>query len=470
MQKPKMVGINHVALEVGDIEEALAFYGRIFDFTLRGKGRTNAFIDMGDQFINLMQAAANTATMPARHFGLVVDDRSAVRALVKAAGGEIAARSVPRFPRPLGQSRRGGDYGDIQFTKAPHVLRGMGLELDKTERRGANWPKKAWHPTWTDTRHGHATAPQRSRRTARACQRRFCSSRSASVPSPPATVSSWRRCARIPPTDGLGDDWHVQHLGARAMGGAGIVFTEATHVSAIGRITHHCLGLWNAQHQALLTRLAAIITRGGAVPGIQLAHAGRKASTTRTWEGSKPIAPRDGGWVPVAPSPIAFHPGAVDPHALTAGEIADIATQFATSARMACEAGMKVVEIYAAHGYLLHSFLSPISNHRNDGYGGDLDGRSRFLMETVDAVRTEWPADLPLFVRLSCVDYLPGGLTIDDTVALCRALAARGDVDLIDCSSGGISPDVRIPRIPAIRCRSPTASGVTQALPPARSG
>jgi 2,4-dienoyl-CoA reductase-like NADH-dependent reductase (Old Yellow Enzyme family) len=152
--------------------------------------------------------------------------------------------------------------------------------------------------------------------------------------------------------------------------------------------------------------------------------------------------------VPVAPSPIAFHPGAVDPHALTAGEIADIATQFATSARMAREAGMKVVEIHAAHGYLLHSFLSPISNHRNDGYGGDLDGRSRFLMETVDAVRTEWPADLPLFVRLSCVDYLPGGLTIDDTVALCRALAARGDVDLIDCSSGGISPDVRIPSHP----------------------
>ena len=249
-------------------------------------------------------------------------------------------------------------------------------------------------------------------------------------------------------TDGLGDDWHVQHLGARAMGGAGIVFTEATHVSAIGRITHHCLGLWNAQHQALLTRLAAIITRGGAVPGIQLAHAGRKASTTRTWEGSKPIAPRDGGWVPVAPSPIAFHPGAVDPHALTAGEIADIATQFATSARMAREAGMKVVEIHAAHGYLLHSFLSPISNHRNDAYGGDLEGRSRFLMETVDAVRTEWPADLPLFVRLSCVDYLPGALTIEDTVALCRKLAARGDVDLIDCSSGGISPDVRIPSHP----------------------
>jgi 2,4-dienoyl-CoA reductase-like NADH-dependent reductase (Old Yellow Enzyme family) len=248
--------------------------------------------------------------------------------------------------------------------------------------------------------------------------------------------------------DGLGDDWHVQHLGARAMGGAGIVFTEATHVGAIGRITPYCLGLWNAQHQALLTRLAAIIARGGAVPGIQIAHAGRKASTTRTWEGSKPIAPHDGGWVPVAPSPNAFHPNAIDPHTLTTTEIADIAAQFATSARMARETGMKVVEIHAAHGYLLHSFLSPISNHRNDAYGGDLAGRSRFLMETIDAVRAEWPIDLPLFVRLSCVDYLPGGLSIDDTVALCRKLAARGDVDLIDCSSGGISPDVRIPTHP----------------------
>ncbi|HET7879424.1 MAG TPA: NADH:flavin oxidoreductase/NADH oxidase [Acetobacteraceae bacterium] len=248
--------------------------------------------------------------------------------------------------------------------------------------------------------------------------------------------------------DGLGDDWHVQHLGARAMGGAGIVFTEATHVSAIGRITPYCLGLWDARHQALLTRLAAIIARGGAVPGIQLAHAGRKASTTRTWEGSKPIGPADGGWVPVAPSPIPFHAGAVDPHALTAGEIAGIAAEFAHAARMAREAGMKVVEVHAAHGYLLHSFLSPVANHRNDAYGGDLEGRCRFLMETLDAVRAEWPADLPLFVRLSCVDYLAGGLTIEDTVALCGRLAARGDVDLIDCSSGGISADVRIPLHP----------------------
>jgi 2,4-dienoyl-CoA reductase-like NADH-dependent reductase (Old Yellow Enzyme family) len=152
--------------------------------------------------------------------------------------------------------------------------------------------------------------------------------------------------------------------------------------------------------------------------------------------------------VPVAPSPIAFHPGATDPRVLTTGEIADIGGQFAATARMAREAGFKVAEIHAAHGYLLHSFLSPIANHRNDAYGGDLDGRSRFLSEAIDAVRAEWPADLPLFVRLSCVDYWPGGLTIEDTVTLCRKLATRGDVDLIDCSSGGISPDVRIPTHP----------------------
>ena len=248
-------------------------------------------------------------------------------------------------------------------------------------------------------------------------------------------------------SDGLGDDWHVQHLGARAMGGAGIVFTEATHVSAPGRITHHCLGLWNPRHQALLARLAAIIERGGAVPAIQLAHAGRKASSKRPWEGGRPITPQEGGWVPLGASPIPFNPGATDPHALTAGEIADIAGQFAASARMAREAGFRIIELHAAHGYLLHSFLSPVSNRRNDGYGGDLEGRSRFLMETLDAIRAEWPDDLPLWVRLSCTDWISGGLTVADTVTLARKLAARGDVDLIDCSSGGVSTEQKIPSL-----------------------
>ncbi|MGH7043943.1 MAG: NADH:flavin oxidoreductase/NADH oxidase [Acetobacteraceae bacterium] len=248
-------------------------------------------------------------------------------------------------------------------------------------------------------------------------------------------------------TDGLGDDWHVQHLGARAAGGAGIVFTEATHVSAIGRITQGCLGLWNASHQALLARLAAVIAKCGAVPAIQLAHAGRKASSQRPWDGGKPILPDDGGWVPQAPSAIPFVAGATDPHPLSAQEIGVIAAQFAAAARMARAAGFRILEVHAAHGYLLHSFLSPVSNRRTDAYGGDLAGRARFLMETLDAVRAEWPVELPLFVRLSCSDYLPGGLTIEDTVILARMLAARGDVDLIDCSGGGITPDVRIPSL-----------------------
>lgn len=248
-------------------------------------------------------------------------------------------------------------------------------------------------------------------------------------------------------TDGLGDDWHIQTLGAKAAGGAGIVFTEATHVSAVGRITANCLGLWEKRHQALLARVAGIISRCGAVPGLQLAHAGRKASTRPPWQGGAPVPPAEGGWVPLAASPIPFVAGATDPTMLTPAGIAEIAGQFSATARMAREAGFKVVEVHAAHGYLLHSFLSPISNHRNDAYGGDLAGRSRFLMETLDAVRAEWPAELPLFVRLSCVDYMEGGLTIEDTVALARRLAARGDVDLIDCSSGGVSPDAKIPSL-----------------------
>jgi 2,4-dienoyl-CoA reductase-like NADH-dependent reductase (Old Yellow Enzyme family) len=248
-------------------------------------------------------------------------------------------------------------------------------------------------------------------------------------------------------TDGLGDDWHIQNLGAKAAGGAGIVMAEATHVSAIGRITPGCLGAYKPEHQTLLARLAAVIVRCGSVPGIQIAHAGRKASSQVPWEGGKPIPIKDGGWQPLAPSAIPLVAGAVDPHPLSATEIAGIAAEFAASARMARDAGFKVLELHSAHGYLSHSFLSPISNHRNDAYGGDLIGRMRFLMETLDAVRAEWPADLPLWVRLSCSDYMPGGLTIDDVVQVAKQLAARGDVDLIDCSSGGVSNEQKIPSL-----------------------
>ena len=248
-------------------------------------------------------------------------------------------------------------------------------------------------------------------------------------------------------TEGLGDDWHVQHLGSKAAGGAGVVMTEATHVSAVGRITPRCLGLYTSQHQALMSRLAAVITKCGSVPAIQIAHAGRKASSNVPWEGGKPISIGDGGWTPVAPSAIAAVPGATVPHALSATGIGDIIGEFAATARMAREAGFKIAEIHAAHGYLGHSFLSPISNQRNDSYGGDLNGRSRFLMEVVEAVRGEWPSDLPLWVRLSCTDWVQGGLTIEDTVAVSRKLAASGHVDLIDCSSGGVSHDQKIPSL-----------------------
>jgi 2,4-dienoyl-CoA reductase-like NADH-dependent reductase (Old Yellow Enzyme family) len=247
--------------------------------------------------------------------------------------------------------------------------------------------------------------------------------------------------------DGVGNDWHVQHLGARAAGGAGIVMAEATAVEAIGRITPGCLGAWDPAHQAVLARLAAVITQCGSVPAIQIAHAGRKASCDVPWQGGKPIMPKDGGWVPVAPSAIPLIAGSVDPHPLSVDEIGGVVSHFAATARMAREAGFKILEIHGAHGYLSHSFLSPISNHRNDSYGGDLAGRARFLMEILDAVRAEWPADLPLWVRLSCSDYMPSGLTIDDIVAVSKMIAARGDVDLIDCSSGGISNDQKIPSL-----------------------
>jgi 2,4-dienoyl-CoA reductase-like NADH-dependent reductase (Old Yellow Enzyme family) len=248
-------------------------------------------------------------------------------------------------------------------------------------------------------------------------------------------------------TDGLGGDWHIQNLGAKAAGGAGIVFTEATHVSDVGRITPGCLGLWNDAQQALAARLAALITACGAIPAMQIAHAGRKASSQRPWDGGKPIAVMDGGWVPLAPSALPFSDAATTPHALSAADIQTIITQFAATTRRARDAGFKIVEIHAAHGYLIHEFLSPLSNHRNDEYGGDLIGRARMLMQTIDAVRSEWPDHLPLFVRLSCTDWVQAGLTIDDSVALAHMLKARGDVDLLDCSSGGNSPAQHIPSL-----------------------
>ena len=252
-------------------------------------------------------------------------------------------------------------------------------------------------------------------------------------------------------TDGLGDDWHVQHLGAHAFGGAGIVFTEATGVAAVGRITPGCLGLWNDAHQALAARLAALIARAGAVPAMQIAHAGRKASCQVPWEGGKPIPPEYGGWTPLGPTAEPFNLGAPEPHALTRGELHEIAGQFAATARRAREAGFRILEVHGAHGYLISSFLSPLSNTRNDEYGGDLAGRARLLLEVVEAVRTEWPDELPLFVRLSCSDWMEGGTSTEDIVQVARMLAATGKVDLIDCSSGGVHRDQKLAPYPGFQ-------------------
>jgi len=271
--------------------------------------------------------------------------------------------------------------------------------------------------------------------------------------------------------DGLGDDWHVQHLGARAMGGAGIVMTEATHVSREGRITQGCLGLYDDAHEALMARLAALIASGGAVPAMQIAHAGRKASTRAPYDNGGGPLPADDprAWQPLGPTATPFGEGYAVPRPLAQSDLAAIAAEFATCAARARRAGIKILEIHAAHGYLIHSFLSPISNTRNDSYGGDLMGRSRLLFEVVEAVRAEWPDELPLWVRLSCVDWMEGGLTLADSVELARRLKATGKVDLIDCSSGGVAasgpkitslhPGYQVPFADTIRREAGIATG-----------
>ncbi|HEY9103954.1 NADH:flavin oxidoreductase/NADH oxidase [Chitinimonas sp.] len=244
--------------------------------------------------------------------------------------------------------------------------------------------------------------------------------------------------------DGLANDWHLVHLGGYAFGGAGLVISEATAVTPEGRISPQDLGIWSDEQIAPLARITRFIRSQGAVPGIQLAHAGRKASCHRPWSGNGAIAPQDGGWVPVAPSAIAFADNYPQPMALDAAGVAAIPQAFAAAARRALQAGFQLVEIHAAHGYLLHQFLSPLSNLRTDAYGGSFDNRIRLLQETVAAVRAAWPAELPLLVRLSATDWVEGGWTADETVALARRLKESG-VDLIDVSSGGSAPQAQIP-------------------------
>lgn len=244
--------------------------------------------------------------------------------------------------------------------------------------------------------------------------------------------------------DGFANSWHYVHLGSRAVGGAALVFTEACAVSPEGRISPADLGIYYDEHVPKLREIVEFIHGHGAFAGIQLAHAGFKASTAPPWEGGDPVPPAGGGWERVlAPSAVAFKDGWIVPHALTIGEIGTIVEQFAAAARRALSAGFRVIEIHAAHGYLLHEFLSPIINHRTDAYGGSFENRTRIVREVARAVRAQMPDDLPLFTRISASDWVEGGWTVEDSAALARELKAVG-VDLIDASSGGIVPAAKI--------------------------
>jgi 2,4-dienoyl-CoA reductase-like NADH-dependent reductase (Old Yellow Enzyme family) len=245
-------------------------------------------------------------------------------------------------------------------------------------------------------------------------------------------------------TDGFATDWHLVHLGSRAVGGASLVFTEAAAVSPEGRISPQDLGIYKDEHVGQLTRITRFLREQGSIPGIQLAHAGRKGSTVRPWEGSGAVPESKGGWKPVAPSAIPFSEAYAKPVALDENGIRGVVKSFANAAQRALEAGFQVIEIHSAHGYLLHEFLSPISNKRTDSYGGSLENRCRLLCEVVAAIRGVWPPGYPLFVRISATDWIDGGWDLEQSVELAKKIAPLG-VDLIDCSSGGIAPGANIP-------------------------
>jgi len=243
--------------------------------------------------------------------------------------------------------------------------------------------------------------------------------------------------------EGVATDWHFAHLSTFARGRAGLVFAEATAVEPRGRITPRCLGIWTDEQAEALLPTTRFITAMGCVPGIQIAHAGRKAAVKAPWMGGTPLTGEDaaqgeGGWQIVGPSALAAMEGGQVPHALDSSEIADIVDAFAAAARRSHAAGFRVLEIHGAHGYLIHSFLSSVANRRNDAHGGDLQGRMRFALDVAEAVRAAWPDDLPLFYRISAVDGRDPGWSIDDAVVLSRELSARG-IDVIDCSAGGIT-------------------------------
>ncbi|MEU6126289.1 NADH:flavin oxidoreductase/NADH oxidase [Streptomyces sp. NPDC047123] len=244
---------------------------------------------------------------------------------------------------------------------------------------------------------------------------------------------------------GAPNDWHFAHYAARAAGGTGLIIVEATAVSAEGRISPYDLGIWNDTQAQAFRRTTDFLKGQGTVPGIQLAHAGRKASTDRPWKGGAPVGPDAHGWRPVAPSPVPFDEGHPVPSELSAEEIRTVVGQFADAARRALDAGFEVAEIHGAHGYLIGEFLSPHSNRRTDEYGGSYENRTRFALEVVDAVRAVWPDDKPLFFRISATDWLAeSGWTADDTVRFATELKEHG-IDLLDVSTGGNAAGVRIP-------------------------
>jgi 2,4-dienoyl-CoA reductase-like NADH-dependent reductase (Old Yellow Enzyme family) len=267
-------------------------------------------------------------------------------------------------------------------------------------------------------------------------------------------------------TDGFANDWHLVHLGSRAVGGAGLVISEAAAVTPEGRISPRDLGIWSDAHVPQLAHINRVIAENGAVSGIQLAHAGRKASCAPPWEGGRPVGAEAGGWQVVAPSAVPFREGEPVPVALDEAGIQQVIAAFVAATHRSLAAGFQLVELHAAHGYLMHQFMSPLSNHRTDGYGGSFENRVRLTLEVVAAVRAAWPETLPLWVRISATDWTEGGWDLEQSVRLAKLLGPMG-VDLVDCSSGGnvahatipVAPNYQVPFAARIRADAKVATG-----------
>ncbi len=257
----------------------------------------------------------------------------------------------------------------------------------------------------------------------------------------------------------MAQNWHLVHLGGFAVGGAALVMTEATAVSPEARISPDDLGLWSDDHARALKPVIEFIHSQAAVSAVQLAHAGRKASTASPWKGAKPVAPDKGGWIPVAPSALPYRVGYPTPTELNNEGLKKVENDFLQAAQRARSIGVQVIEVHMAHGYLFHEFLSPLSNHRHDSYGGSLENRMRFPLQVFEKLRAFWPSDLPVFVRISASDWVQGGWDLEQSVVLCRELKKRG-ADLIDVSSGGLSPEQKIENKPLYQV--PFAEGVRQ--------